>query len=469
LPDAAADPRDPAAPAGPVGPFADAQALAGHVRTAGLRHAKLYVVDWDGVLRGKYVGVDKLLKALGDGFGFCEVLFGWDIDDAVFDGPSFAGWDSGFRDATVRLLPESARAIPFEPGGLLVQGQFEGRPAAVCPRAALLRVLDRLERLGYRVRAGFEYEFFLFDETPDGARAKGWHGLKPITPGSFGYSVLRETVHAETYDEILSTCTAMRLPLEGLHTETGPGVIEAALAVSDGVESADRAVLFKTMVKAMAQRRGRMATFMAKWSDDWPGQSGHVHLSLIDREGRPAFAGGRGGDLPPALSAALGGLVAATPELAVLAAPTTNSYRRLIPGFWAPTWAGWGVDNRTCAFRMIPSAGAAQRIELRLPGADANPYLALAGAVGAICLGLERGLDPGAPVEGSGYDADVPPGRALPATLEQAAERFATSADARDLFGDAFVEHYARSRRAEAEAIRRRIPDTERARYFEAI
>jgi glutamine synthetase len=468
LPDAA--PSSSPSAAAPVGPFADAAALADHVRTADLRHAKLYVVDWDGVLRGKYVGLDKLTKALTDGFGFCEVLFGWDIDDQVFDGESFAGWDSGFRDATVRLLPESARAIPFEPATILVQGQYTGRPEQVCPRAMLARALDRLDRLGYRVRAGFEYEFFVFDETPESVRAKGYRDLAPITPGSFGYSVLRQTVHAEFYDALLTTAAAMRLPLEGLHTETGPGVLEAALAVAEGIEVADRAVLFKTMVKALAQRQGRMATFMAKWSDDWPGQSGHIHLSLVDRDDRPAFVDPAAPDgVSEVLRQALGGLVALMPDWTVLSAPTPNSYKRLIPGFWAPTWAGWGVDNRTCALRVIPSAGPAQRIEVRMPGADANPYLALAAAVGSIALGIEGRLDAGAPVGGSGYDAPVPDGRALPATLDAAAERFRASAPARDVFGDAFVEAYARARLTEAATVRRRISDVELARYFESI
>src|SRR5436190_11251216 len=143
--------------------------------------------------------------------------------------------------------------------------------------------------MGFKVSSAFEYDFFVFAETPDTVRAKGYRNLQPLTPGYFGYSVLRSSVHGELYDELLSMCRAMDMPLEGLHTETGPGVIEAAIAVDDALRAADKAVLFKTFAKAMSQRRGLMATFMAKWSNQYPGQSGHIHTSLRRTDGGSAF------------------------------------------------------------------------------------------------------------------------------------------------------------------------------------
>src|SRR5262249_28134932 len=181
------------------------------------------------------------------------------------------------------------RNLPLEGDRLFFLAEFDGAAEAVCPRGLLRRVLARADAMGFAAFAACEYEFFLFEETPHSVREKGFRNLRTVTPGLFGYSVLRASVHAELYADLLRLCAGMRFPLEGLHTETGPGVLEAAIQYADALEGADRAALFKTFVKVLAERRGLMATFMAKWSRDWPGQSGHLHVSLKDRQGRPAF------------------------------------------------------------------------------------------------------------------------------------------------------------------------------------
>ena len=262
----------------------------------------------------------------------------------------------------------------------------------------------------------------------------------------------------------------MDFGLEALHEETGPGVLEAAIAVDGGEASADKAALFKTFTKVMAQRNGLMATFMAKWSPDWPGQSGHIHLSLKGKNGKPAFYDAKAPDnISDTMRHFIGGQQKLMGELLSMIAPTVNSFTRLIPGFWAPTEASWGVDNRTCALRAICGSEKAQRVEYRIAAADANPYIAYAAALASGLWGIETKAEPEAPVVGSAYDKKFPKRLAFPATLWEAAQRLKSSKVAREWFGDDFVEHYAASREWEEREFRKHITDWEMERYFEII
>ena len=241
------------------------------------------------------------------------------------------------------------------------------------------------------------------------------------------------------------------------------------------MEAADRAILFKTFSKAFFQQRGLMATFMAKWCMDYPGQSGHYHFSLLNAEGENVFAGQPpGAPLGDEARWALGGLCAYVPEFLAMLAPTVNSYTRLVQGAWAPTASTWGVDNRTAAFRFVPGRGedtSSQRIECRVGGADANPYLVSAATLGAALLGIEQRLEPPAAVAGNAYDVedDLPEERRFPPTLRDAAARVRASAAARELFGDAFVDHFARSRLWEARQGERHVNSWQLVRYFEIV
>jgi glutamine synthetase len=255
----------------------------------GIEHVKLGVFDSDGILRGKYMSREKFLSALDKGLGFCDVVLGWDLNDQLYDNVKFTGWHTAYPDATVRVLPATRREIPFEPKTALFLAEFTGRAEAVCPRGTLRRVLERAANMGYGVSAAAEFEFFMFAETPESVREKGYRHLKSMTPGSFGYSVLRNSVHSDLYHKFLDLGEAMRFPIESLHTETGPGVLEAALTYCEALEAADRAALFKTFAKVLAQRHGLMATFMAKWSNSVPGQSGHLHISLRKTNGDSVF------------------------------------------------------------------------------------------------------------------------------------------------------------------------------------
>lgn len=446
---------------------ADAKAI---VAERGLTHVKVGAFDIDGIMRGKYMSRAKFESALEGGFGFCDVVLGWDSKDQLYDNVRYTGWHTGYPDANVRLLPESCRALPWEEPVVFFLGEFAGKAEAICPRATLRRVLDRARRLGFEAFAGFEYEFFVFRETPDSVREKGFRDLKPIAPDYFGYSVIRNSVWSEYYRSLLDLGEKMDFPIEGLHEETGPGVIEAAIGVDTALSAADKAALFKTFAKVHAQRQGLMATFMAKWSKDWPGQSGHIHISLRDASGKPVFHdAAKPFTMSDTMRWFVGGQQRLMPELLAMVSPTVNSYTRLIPGFWAPTDSAWSVDNRTCALRVIQGGAKSQRVEYRVAAADANPYIILSAALASGLWGIENKVEPEPVVQGNAYDMKFPEALALPRTLWEAAQRLKASAMAREWFGEEFVHHFAASREWEEREFRRHITDWELARYFEII
>ncbi len=436
-----------------------------------LQYVKVAATDIDGVLRGKYLHKDKFVSALKHGFGFCDVVLGWDSNDQLYDNVKFTGWHTAYPDANVRILPHTCRELPDENGTVFFLAEFVDKAETVCPRALLRRVLKKADDMGFDAYSALEYEFFIFDETPESVRAKGYRNLNNWTPGFFGYSILRNSVHSEFYHDLLQMCLAMDMPIEGLHTETGPGVVEAALLVNEAGRAADNAVIFKTFAKVFAQRRQKMATFMAKWSNQYPGQSGHIHVSLRDKKSaKSAFYDP---SQPHNMSATqryfLAGVQRLLPEFLAMYAQTVNSYSRLIPGFWAPTDATWGVENRTTALRLIPGSDKSQRVEVRIGSADANPYIALSAALGAGLYGIEKQMEPTAMVVGNAYEQQHDASLALPRTLWDAAQRLKQSTAARYLFGDEFVEHFAATREWEEREFRRYISDWELMRYFEII
>jgi glutamine synthetase len=440
------------------------------VEERGLTHVKVAVFDGDGIMRGKYMSKAKFFSALDNGFGFCDVVLGWDSHDQLFDNVKYTGWHTAYPDAPVRVLPNTCRDIPFEDNMLLFLAEFADKAEAVCPRGTLRRVLDRAAKMGFDVYSALEFEFFMFDETPESIRQKNYKDLTPMSPGWFGYSMIRNSVWAELYHEILDTCEKMRMPIEGLHTETGPGVLEAAITFDKALESADRGALFKTVMKVIAQRRGMMATFMAKWSNNYPGQSGHIHISLKGKDGKSVFHDAKKEhNISDKMRWFIGGQQQLMPEVLAMIASTVNSYSRLIPGFWAPTDATWGVENRTCALRVIPGSEKSQRVEYRIAAADCNPYIALAASIGSGLYGIEHKIEPTKPIVGNSYEMKHPAKFDLPRTLWDAAQRLKKSSAARELFGDEFVEHHAATREWEEREFRKAITDWELARYFEII
>jgi glutamine synthetase len=286
----------------------------------------------------------------------------------------------------------------------------------------------------------------------------------------FGYSALRASSQSELVNAIFDGMAAYGVPLEGLHTETGPGVYETAIRYDEALAAADKAALFKTGVKEIAARRGKTATFMAKWNPALPGCSGHLHLSLWDEGGANVL---HDADRPHGLSRTGGqfiaGQVALMADLTAVVCPTINSYKRLVPGAWAPTRACWGVENRTAAVRWIPGSPRSTRVEYRLAPSDANPYLALAAAIASGLWGIERGLEPDDPYPGNVYDAPEERFAALPRTLEAATSRLGESLPARDLLGNEFVDHFVATREWECRQFQAAVTDWELRRYLEII
>jgi len=246
---------------------ADARSL---VEARGLSHVKLGVVDLDGVIRGKHMARDKFFSALESGFKFCDVIFGWDSADQLYDKSTFTGWHTAFPDATARIDPTTCRDVPMEGNMLFFLGEFEDTAAQLCPRRLLRRVVDRAAAMGFVATAAAEFEFFVFDETPHSIREKGYRNLKNLTPGWFGYSVLRSSVESDFNLALLKLCEDMDMPLEGLHTETGPGVLEAAIQYTDALAAADRAGLLApgTLVGMVAFGAGFVwGAGLASWKD----------------------------------------------------------------------------------------------------------------------------------------------------------------------------------------------------------
>jgi len=445
----------------------DAKAI---IEERGLTHIKVGLFDVDGVMRGKYMSKEKFFSSLDNGFAFCDVVLGWDSKDQLYDNVTYTGWHTGYPDAPVRIIPDSCRSLPFEGDMLLFIAEFSDEAEKICPRGTLQKILGKASDMGFDATAAFEYEFFMFNETPDSVREKAYKNLNPITPDFFGYSMIRNSVHAELYHGLLKLCEDMDMPVEGLHTETGPGVIEAAIAHDSASNAADKAALFKTFVKVWAQRNDMMATFMAKWSGELPGQSGHIHISLTNTDGSSAFFDAdKQYNMSDTQRHFLAGQQRLMPEFLSMISPTVNSFSRMVPGVWAPLDATWGVENRTTALRLIQGSEKSQRIEYRLGAADANPYIALAAALASGLYGIEHKLEPLPQVKGNAYEQEHPKELTLPATLFEAAGRLKQSEAAKEMFGEEFVAHYAASREWEEREYRKHVSDWELSRYFEII
>jgi glutamine synthetase len=448
----------------------DAKQLKEAFERHGIRRVKVGGFDVDGVLRGKYISLAKFWGALQDPIGFCDVIFGWDSSDNLYDQPSVTGWHTGYPDTLARIDPSTFRVLPWEPDTAAFLMDFltaDGTPHPACPRGLLRRIIARARALGYECVLAAEFEFFVFRETVASLHEKGFRGLEPLSPGMFGYSWLREGQHADLCHAILDDMDRFGIPIEGLHTETGPGVYEVAIEYDEALRAADKAALFKTAMKELASRRGCAVTFMAKWNQALPGSSGHVHQSLW-RDGKNVFFDEAA---PHRLSETarryLGGQIALMPELTALVSPTVNSYKRYVPGVWAPLNASWGVENRTCAIRVIPGSAKSTRLECRQAAADINPYIAMATTLAAGLWGLEHRAEPPLAVEGDASGrADLAP---LPRTLREASALLDRSAHARGLLGAGFVDHYLLTRDWECRQYERAVTEWELARYFETV
>jgi glutamine synthetase len=449
----------------------DMDVLQKWIEDNGVRQVKIGGVDIDGVWRGKYVSVEKFLSACKGGLGFCDVVFGWDITDELLDNTRVTGWHTGYPDGQARVDMSTGRIIPWEPDTAAFLLDFvnpDGSPFEPSPRQLLQKINARAKEMGYQPKFGAEYEFFIFKETPQSLKEKGYERLTPLTPGMFGYSWLRTSLNAPLVHAIMDGCRDFGLELEGFHTETGPGVFEAAIRYDDLEKAADKAALFKTVVKEICSRHGLTACFMAKVNEKLPGCSGHIHQSLWSLKSHEnVFHDPESRDgMSTTMRHYIGGLMKLMPELTALYWPTVNTYKRSVENTWAPVTATWGKENRTTAVRVIGDSPKSMRLEYRQTAADMNAYIGMAVSLAAGLWGIENEVEPPEPCAGNGYSAEAP---MLPRSLREAVTLLKESKRARQILGDEFVDHYVRTRDWEARRYERAVTNWELERYMELI
>jgi len=434
---------------------------------------KIAIADIDGILRGKYISAEKFLSVIENGMGFCDVIFGWDAADIAYNNGSYTGWHTGYPDAPARIDLTTFRKIPWENDLPFFLGELlddKGNAAYVCPRQLLKKILAEAHKMGYQPFFSQEFEWFNFLETPQSAAGKNYVNLTPLTPGMFGYSILRSSLKNPFFTDLFEGLKKINVPLEGLHTETGPGTYEAAIVYSDVLEAADRATVFKTAVKEIAYRHSIMASFMAKINENLPGCGGHVHQSLWDSKKKKNlfYEEKSKNHISELMKSYIAGQLYCIREILPLVAPTINSYKRLVEGAWAPTTLTWGIDNRTVMLRALPGGAKSCRLETRVIGADVNPYLAMAACLASGLYGIKNKLKLKQPAtEGNGY-LDSSKGK-LPATLHEATQLMKQSGIAKELLGEKFVEHFVQTREWEWKQHLKSVTDWEYKRYFEII
>ncbi|KAI9294697.1 putative glutamine synthetase [Neoconidiobolus thromboides FSU 785] len=438
---------------------------------------KVAGIDINGVLRGKVISKEKFLSSVKhNSFGFCSVIFGWDLHDQNYFQPSkYSSTENGYSDLLAKIDITSFRRIPWEDDIPFFLVDFfieEGKILPVCPRNVLKQVISNLNSLGFNPYCGVEYEWFNYDETP---QSLSEHPSTPkfLTPGYFGYSLLRTNLKNDYFNDIFDQCKKIDIDIEGLHTETGPGVYEAALAYCPALKMADNAVLFKTAVKQIGLKHNIMASFMAKPKSDLPGCSGHIHLSLKDLQDTNNMFSDEGKNTSKTLDHFIAGLVLALPSIMPFLAPTINSYKRLNENYWAPVRVAWGYDNRLASIRVIapPTCSKeATRIEIRVSGSDINASLAIAAILASGSYAIKNKLANPLPPLKEGQSLNDYPGEKLPKSLKEAHELMnAKDSFARKALGDDLIDHYSLVCRHEIDLFEGAVTDWETKRYFELI
>lgn len=434
------------------------------LRERGVRTVHVAIPDLDASLRERRLALDDVAAAFGPGGTFVNVLHKWDSGDRVIG-------EAPFEGEAVALDWTSVRDHPFERDSALVLADYAGPSAELSPREVLKAQVARAAGMGLAVRTALEFEFHVLDENASSLRAKGFDDLDLHAPDNRCWSSQSAAIHGDHVEELEEVARKAGIGLFGLGLELGPGCFEATLRAGDPVRAADDAVLFKTFTKAHARRRGLTASFMAQLDAEFPGLSGHVHLSLADAgSGRPVFHDGADKEgMSTAMRHAVAGLVELAPEALALAAHTVNAWRRFAPGNWAPRTASWAIQNYAAAVRVVPSPADLARLEFRLPGADTNPYLAIALTLGAALHGIRTKAELPPPVSGGG-PGDTPDGvPGLPRDLLDAVERLDRCGPARAMFGERFIDHFIATRRHEEAVMRRHVSAFERARYIEVV
>jgi glutamine synthetase len=424
-------------------------------------------VDMQGRLIGKRVTGHYFLDQVVEEMHACDYLLALDMDMEPVPGYAAASWDKGYGDFAIRPDLATLRRIPWLDGTALVLGDVvdhHGQDVAHSPRAILKRQLARARAAGFGVNMASELEFYVFDEPYGVARKKNYKGLETAGWYIEDYHIFQTTKEESLIRKIRNDMDAAGIPVEFSKGEWGPGQAELNLKYAEALEMADRHAIYKNGVKEIAFLQGKAVTFMAKWDFGLAGSSCHIHTSLVDADdGAPAFPD-ESGNHSDIFEHFMAGQLALARDITLFLAPYINSYKRFQAGSFAPTKAIWSSDNRTAGFRVV-GAGPSLRVECRIPGADANPYLAFAALLAAGLHGIEHQLELEPAFTGDAYKGkDI---REIPKTLREAIECLDRSQDLRAAFGDAVVEHYLHCGRWEQFEYDRRITDHELIRGFE--
>lgn len=428
--------------------------------------------DMQGRLQGKRFAAQFFLdEVLAHGTEGCNYLLAVDTDMNTVDGYEMSSWDRGYGDFAMHPDLTTLRRIPWNPGSAFLLADLawnDGTPVVAGPRQILRRQLERLAEHGYTAMVGTELEFMVFQDTYEQAWNANYRGLTPANQYNIDYSVLGTGRIEPLLRRIRNEMQAAGLIVESAKGECNLGQHEIAFRYDEALTTCDQHAVYKTGAKEIAAQEGVSLTFMAKY-DEREGNSCHIHLSLADADGRNAMAAADGDDqelgMSPVMRHFLAGQLAALRDFSLLYAPNINSYKRFRPGSFAPTAVAWGVDNRTCALRVV-GHGRSMRFENRLPGGDVNPYLAVAGLVAAGIYGIENRLELPEVCTGNAYTADY---AHVPATLREAAELWENSEIAKAAFGPEVVAHYRNMARVELDAYDSAVTDWELRRSFERL
>jgi len=418
--------------------------------------------DMQGRLMGKRLDAEFFLdenEAGHPGEG-CNYLLALEMEMDPVPGYAIASWERGYGDFGLRPDLSTLRRIPWHEATVMVQCDVEwhdGTPVAPSPRQVLKAQVEKARALGLEPMFGSELEFFLFRETYLEAHAKHYHDLTPSVPYILDYHILAASFDEPFLRTVRTAMKAAGMVVESSKGEAWAGQHEINFKFRDALRTADDHVVYKTGLKEIAHQRGCSVTFMAKPHHDWVGSSCHIHSSLW-RDGENAFAGES-----ELFRHYLAGQIACLGDLAIFVAPVVNSYKRFAAGSWAPTTLAWGYDNRTCGFRVV-GHGSACRPETRIPGADANPYLAFAALLAAGLYGIEEKLELKPAFEGNAYESDV---ERFPHALRDAIARLESSNVARRLLGDDVIDHYLNYARTEQDLFDKSVTGYERERMFE--
>jgi glutamine synthetase len=417
--------------------------------------------DMQGRLLGKRVHAEHFLADSAEhGVEGCNYLLALEMEMDPVPGYEIASWERGYGDFALAPDLATLRRIPWLEGTALVLcdvNWLDGSPVAPSPRQVLRRQVERAEALGYTPMVGSELEFFLLKETYAEAHAKHYRDLTPSVPYILDYHILATSFDEPLLRQLRNGMQAAGIRVESSKGEAWPGQQEVNFRFADALTMADNHVVYKNGAKEIAHLNGCSITFMAKPDHTWIGNSCHIHSSLW-RDGSSAFAADR-----TVFERWLAGQIACARELAIFLAPTINSYKRYAAGSWAPTTLAWGHDNRTCGFRVV-GEGAGLRVETRIPGGDVNPYLAFAALIAAGLHGIQRELEPPAPLEGNAYVSDA---ERFPGTLREAIAALEAGSVARAALGDQVVDHYLNYARTEQRLFDEVVTCYERERMFE--